>query len=112
MQVLDYGATLVSVCAADRAGQMGEVALGFDQTGPYTDGRSPYFGCVAGRVANRIAKGAFTLDGKTYSLAVSGGHISLRLTQDRGHFLEYGSGTRVRSTTRRTRFTAERSASP
>ena len=35
--------------------------------------RHPYFGTTTGRYANRIAKGAFTLEGKTYKLAVNNG---------------------------------------
>ncbi|KAK9816724.1 hypothetical protein WJX72_004250 [[Myrmecia] bisecta] len=48
---------------------MEDIVLGFDEALPYADGRSPYFGALVGRCANRIAKGRFTLDGKTYQLA-------------------------------------------
>ena len=33
----------------------------------------PFFGCTTGRVANRVAKGKFTLNGKEYQLAVNNG---------------------------------------
>jgi len=46
------------------------VVLGFDNLAGYLGGH-PYFGAATGRVANRIAKGKFTLDGKEYKLAVN-----------------------------------------
>jgi aldose 1-epimerase len=55
---------------------MADVALGFDKLHGYLD-KSPFFGCVAGRVANRIARGRFTLDGKDYSLFVNNGPNAL-----------------------------------
>ncbi len=51
-----------------------DVALGYDDMAGYTSRvtRNPYFGAVVGRVANRIANGKFSLDGKEYSLAQVG----------------------------------------
>ena len=73
IKVINFGATITSVLAPDATGTPGEITLGFEELTPYTDGRSPYFGCVAGRVANRIGKGKFALDGTTYSLATNNG---------------------------------------
>ena len=38
---------------------------------------NPYFGCIVGRVANRIANGKFRLDGQNYTLAQNNGKNSL-----------------------------------
>ncbi|KAL3893064.1 MAG: hypothetical protein SGPRY_014509 [Prymnesium sp.] len=77
VQVMEYGATITSVRAPDREGVVGEITLGFDSAQPYVEGRSPYFGCVAGRVANRIAHGRFSLLGKEYALATNNGQNHL-----------------------------------
>lgn len=39
--------------------------------------KHPFFGAVVGRVANRIAKGKFTMDGKEYQLFLNNGPNSL-----------------------------------
>lgn len=44
------------------------VVLGFETFDPYPV-HSPYFGSIAGRVANRIAHARFTMDGTEYRLA-------------------------------------------
>jgi aldose 1-epimerase len=50
--------------------------LGFDSLEGYL-GKHPYFGATVGRVANRIAKGKFTLNGQEYTLAVNDGPNTL-----------------------------------
>ena len=52
------------------------MVLGFDNLKDYLAGH-PYFGAMVGRVANRIAKGKFTLDGKEYKLAANNGPNTL-----------------------------------
>ena len=70
--ISDYGATVVKLTAPDRAGKFDDVVLGYNTLEEYTrPGHSPYFGCIAGRYANRIAGGKFMLDGKTYTLATN-----------------------------------------
>ena len=66
-KVITYGATLTELWIPDRSGKLGDVVLGFDNLQGYL-GKHPWFGATVGRVANRIAKGRFTLDGKEYSL--------------------------------------------
>jgi aldose 1-epimerase len=68
--IMTYGGTVVSLNVPDKAGQMADVVLGFDTLAEYEE-KSPYFGSITGRYANRIAKGKFTLEGEEYTLAVN-----------------------------------------
>jgi len=72
VKIMSYGATVTSLQVPDRAGKLGDVVLGFDSLSGYL-AKEPYFGAIVGRVGNRIAKGRFTLDGKTYQLATNDG---------------------------------------
>ncbi|MCC7339896.1 MAG: galactose mutarotase [Bryobacterales bacterium] len=74
--VIDYGAILTSVKVPDSKGGLADVVLGFDSLDGYL-GTQPYMGATVGRYANRIAKGKFTLNGKTHSLAVNNGANAL-----------------------------------
>ena len=72
LSVLTYGGIIMSIKAPDRQGQLDDIVLGFDSVADY-ETKSPYFGTLIGRYGNRIAKGKFTLDGKTYTLATNNG---------------------------------------
>lgn len=69
-RIINYGGIVLSLKVPDRDGRMGDVVLGFDTLEAYMKD-SPYFGCLVGRFGNRIAKGRFELNGKTYTLAVN-----------------------------------------
>jgi len=70
VRVLTFGGAIASIRVPDRNGTFADVALGFDTLTPYLT-NPPYFGVIIGRYANRIARGRFTLDGRTYTLAVN-----------------------------------------
>jgi aldose 1-epimerase len=71
-RITDYGGIIVSLTAPDKNGQFADVVLGFDNLADY-EAKNPFFGCITGRYANRIAKGKFTLNGTEYKLAVNNG---------------------------------------
>jgi aldose 1-epimerase len=76
VRILTYGGILQSIEVPDRRGRPANVTLGFDDLGDYV-ARSPYFGSITGRYANRIAGGTFTLDGVRYQLPRNDGPNSL-----------------------------------
>lgn len=69
-RVTEYGATLTELWVPDRDGKLGNVVLGFDSLEQYLNGPA-FFGSTVGRVANRIARGKFVLEGKEYVLATN-----------------------------------------
>jgi aldose 1-epimerase len=72
VRAMTYGAIILSVKAPDRAHRFDDVVLGHDDAAGYFDNPA-YFGAIIGRYGNRIARGRFTLDGRTYPLAVNHG---------------------------------------
>lgn len=68
--LLSLGCIIQSIDAPDRDGAFVNVALGFDRLDDYLT-NLPFFGCVAGRYANRIAGGRFQLDGESHQLVVN-----------------------------------------
>jgi aldose 1-epimerase len=74
IHAITYGGIITSLKIPDRAGTLADIVLGFDDPAQYwADPPPPFFGAIIGRYGNRIAKGKFTLDGKTYSLATNNG---------------------------------------
>jgi aldose 1-epimerase len=72
VRITNYGGRIVSVLAPDRNGKPADVVLGFSTLAEYLKDAS-FQGAIIGRYGNRIAKGQFTLDGKTYSLPRNNG---------------------------------------
>lgn len=70
VQVIDYGAIVTAIEVPDRQGRAANVVLALDTVEGY-ETVSPHFGAIAGRYANRIAGGRFTLDGQTYRLPIN-----------------------------------------
>jgi aldose 1-epimerase len=75
-RIMTLGATLQSLIVPDKAGHKDDVVLGYDTAQEYLT-RPNYFGASVGRYANRIAKGKFAIDGKTYTLVTNDGPNSL-----------------------------------
>jgi aldose 1-epimerase len=76
VRILSYGGIIQSLQVPDRHGHRKNVVLGFDNLADYVKD-SPYFGAIIGRYANRIAKGTFRLDDKTYTLPKNDGPNTL-----------------------------------
>jgi aldose 1-epimerase len=70
LKMTDYGATVVSLEVPDRNGKLANISLGLTSLDEYIN-HTAHFGATIGRFGNRIAKGKFTLDGKTYSLPIN-----------------------------------------
>jgi aldose 1-epimerase len=72
MKVITLGGIVTEIHTPDKDGKVADICLGCSNLEEYLEGH-PFFGAIAGRVANRIAKGKFTLNGKEYTLAVNNG---------------------------------------
>ena len=76
VQIINYGARVVSLTMPDRNGNFADIVTGYDSLKSYVHDNS-YFGAIVGRYGNRIDKGKFTLDGKEYQLTINDGRNSL-----------------------------------
>lgn len=69
-RISNYGGIVTELWMPDRNGQWGDVVLGYPDLASYVR-ETPYFGCLIGRYGNRIARGQFQLNGKSYTLATN-----------------------------------------
>jgi len=76
VQIMNYGGIITSIKVPDREGEIADVALGFSTFPVYLQ-EHPYFGALIGRYGNRIAKGSFSIDDNTLTLAKNNGENSL-----------------------------------
>ena len=83
--ITNYGARILQVLVPDRAGQLGDVVLGYDSIEQVRAGLAS-MGAFIGRFANRIAGGRFTLDGQEHQLALNNGPNSLHGGKDGSRF--------------------------
>jgi aldose 1-epimerase len=74
--IVAYGGIVQTLKVPDKAGNLVDVVLGYDNLRGYID-KTPYFGAIIGRYGNRIGGAKFTLEGKTYALAANHGPNSL-----------------------------------
>jgi aldose 1-epimerase len=75
-KITPFGGRLTELYAPDKAGNSGNVVLGFDNLSQYL-ADNPYFGATCGRVSNRVDQATFHLDGTRHTLATNNGPHSL-----------------------------------
>ena len=70
--ILTLGGAIQQILVPDRNGKVEDVICGFDTLESYVSCPGQH-GALIGRFGNRIARGKFTLDGVTYTLATNNG---------------------------------------
>lgn len=73
VSITNYGGRVVSLWVPDQNGKLTDVVLGYDSLKSYQKKGEPFFGALIGRYGNRIGKGKFSLEGKTYQLQLNDG---------------------------------------
>ncbi len=76
VKITNFGGCIVQVLTKDRQGKYADITLGYSSLEGYQNDKM-FLGATVGRYANRIAKGMFRLDGKTYKLALNDGKNTL-----------------------------------
>ncbi|MCD8282127.1 MAG: galactose mutarotase [Prevotella sp.] len=75
--ITNYGGALVAVMVPDRDGRFANVIQGHDNINDVVNSPEPYLSTLIGRYGNRIVRGQFQLNGKSYQLAINNGSNSL-----------------------------------
>ncbi|RPI03995.1 MAG: galactose mutarotase [Ignavibacteriae bacterium] len=70
--IINFGAIVTSLLMPDRNGVLENLVLNYDSLHGYVNDQC-YFGAIAGRYGNRIAKGRFQLEGNQYQLSINDG---------------------------------------
>ncbi|CAL5016608.1 unnamed protein product [Urochloa decumbens] len=76
VRVTNFGARLMSVVFPDSKGNLADVVLGKDTIADYVNDEF-YFGPITGRIAQRVARGRFVLDGKVYHMYKNDGNNTI-----------------------------------
>uniref|UniRef100_A0A183BVT6 Galactose mutarotase n=1 Tax=Globodera pallida TaxID=36090 RepID=A0A183BVT6_GLOPA len=76
IKVINFGAIIRDWQVPTRQGDLRSVVLGFEQLEDYVE-HSPFFGAIVGRVANRVGKARFSVDGKEFVLPPNEGQNQL-----------------------------------
>ncbi len=82
VSITNYGGRVVSLFVPDKDNKLTDVVLGYDTIGAYRKEGEPFFGALIGRYGNRIGKGKFTLEGKSYQLQLNDGVNTLHGGKD------------------------------
>ncbi|GKX28142.1 aldose 1-epimerase [Vallitalea longa] len=67
VSILNYGGIVNNIMVPDKNGNIENIVLGFDDITSYEE-KSPFFGCLVGRVAGRISNASFKIDDNVYTL--------------------------------------------
>ncbi len=77
VSITNYGGALVAIMVPDRDGRIANVIQGHDNIKGVVESPEPFLSTLIGRYGNRICRGQFTLDAKSYSLAINNGPNAL-----------------------------------
>ncbi len=75
-KIINFGAAITELYVPDKNNNFDDIVLGFADLKGYLK-NEPYFGCVVGRVANRIARGKFSIENKNYQVPINNGNNCL-----------------------------------